>query len=73
MLEDLESLGQSGFWSDVPGLIECQQAVTQYGRRLAALVNAGDAGAVDAILAEDWALNGKLLGMYGRGLRARLE
>ena len=54
------------------GLIECQQVVTQYGRRLAALVNTGDAGAVDAILAEDWALNGKLLGMYGRGLRARL-
>ena len=73
VLEDLESLGQSGFWSDVPGLIECQQAVTHYGRRLAALVNAGDAAAVDAILAEDWALNGKLLGMYGRGLRARLE
>lgn len=73
VLAELEVLGASGFWSDVPRLIECQQAVTQHGRRLAALVNAGDAGTVDGIWAEDWARNGKLLGMYGRGLRARVE
>ena len=73
VLEELEELGAAGFWSDIPQLIECQQTVTRYGRQLAALVNSGAAGDVEGIWAEDWARNGKLLGMYGRALRARIE
>ena len=73
VLEELEELGAAGFWSDVPRLIECQQTVTLHGRQLAALVNSGAAGDVEGVWSEDWARNGKLLGMYGRALRARIE
>ncbi|MDA0977729.1 MAG: hypothetical protein O3B72_04150 [Proteobacteria bacterium] len=69
-LPALWSLYGAGFDSDVPLLLELYEAVAGLGKACAAetgnRVGDGD-------IARDWSANGRLLGMYGGGLRRRVS
>ncbi len=68
IVRDLDTIASSGFHSDVAALLDVQQRCATVGKALTkrAADTADEAGA-------DWEADGRLLGMYGRGLRARLE
>ena len=66
--DDIDPIYQAGFHTDIAAVLAVQQRCAAAGKALAALAGEPDAGP-----GFDWAADGRLLGMYGRGLRARLD
>ena len=68
IVRDLDGIAAAGFHSDVRALLDVQQRCAAIGKVLARRAE----GTTDGPGA-DWAEDGRLLGMYGRGLRARAQ
>lgn len=65
---DADKIYAAGFHADVAAVLDVQQRCAAIGKSVAAA-----AGETEAGPGSDWAADGRLLGMYGRGLRARLD
>lgn len=64
-LSRLEAMYQQGFASDVEALLSCYEALKACGQACTEMP--------DMEKGDDWQANGRLLGIYGKGLRTRVE
>ena len=68
LLDKLETRFDAGFSNDLQDFLPLYQSVKEFGQVCAA-ASTSNADQADT----DWRQNGRLLGMYGKGLRARAE